>query len=90
MPQDAGPMAATVQPTPSAQLTPEQVTQSAIQRLRGSPYRVVLSGVSCEWDHGMLFLRGRLASFFHKQLAQEAVAELRRVVQVVNEIEVGA
>ena len=42
----------------------------------------------CEFDQGRLFLRGQVPSFYFKQLAQEAVAGLEGVRQVVNEIEV--
>jgi len=44
--------------------------------------------VLCEYDHGILFLRGRLPSFHQKQVAQEAVARVEGVTQVINEIEV--
>ena len=44
--------------------------------------------VSCEYDDQVLYLRGRLPSYFQKQLAQEAVLGLAGVRQVVNEIEV--
>ena len=42
----------------------------------------------CEFHDGHLYLRGQVPSFFYKQLAQEAVADLEGVRQVVNEIEV--
>ena len=41
-----------------------------------------------EYDDGMLILHGRLGSYYQKQLAQETVAGVEGVVQVVNEIEV--
>ncbi len=44
--------------------------------------------VRCEYHDGVLFLRGRLSSFHQKQVAQEAVAGVKGVTQVVNEIEV--
>jgi osmotically-inducible protein OsmY len=44
--------------------------------------------VSVEFKEGLLFLRGRLASFYQKQLAQEAVSRLEEVDQVINHIEV--
>lgn len=56
-------------------------------KLQSNPYRAIRA-VSCECDRGQLLLRGRLSSFFHKQLAQEAVAKIEGVTQVVNEIEV--
>jgi len=56
--------------------------------LHSSPY-TTLRGVSCECRHGVLFLTGRLSSFHQKQIAQEAVARVQGVTQVVNQIEVG-
>ncbi len=44
--------------------------------------------VSCEFRHGVLLLRGRLPSYYQKQLAQEAVKELEGVLQVINNIKV--
>jgi osmotically-inducible protein OsmY len=55
--------------------------------LERSPYRSIRD-VSCEFSEGLLFLRGRLGSYYHKQLAQEAVADVEGVLQVVNKIEV--
>ncbi len=65
------------------------VTERARERLRQSPHLSVRS-VSCEFDRGVLRLRGRLSSFYHKQLAQEAVARLSGVREVVNEVAVVA
>jgi osmotically-inducible protein OsmY len=65
------------------------VTERARERLRQSPHLSVRS-VSCEFDRGVLRLRGRLSSFYHKQLAQEAVARLSGVMEVVNEVAVVA
>ena len=59
----------------------------ADRRLNTGSYPALRS-VSCECRHGVLYLRGRLSSYYHKQLAQEAVARLDGVTQVVNEIEV--
>ena len=42
----------------------------------------------CEFQSGRLVLQGQVPSFYHKQLAQEAVAGLEGVAQVVNDIEV--
>ena len=44
--------------------------------------------ITCEYKEGMILLRGQLSSFYHKQLAQEAVRKLDGVQQVVNRIEV--
>ena len=59
----------------------------AMERLRDSPYRA-LRRVSCECRHGVLFLRGRLFSFHETQMAQETVARIDGVTQVVNEVDV--
>ena len=42
----------------------------------------------CEYDMDRLFLRGQVPSFYHKQLAHEAILGMAGVDQVVNEIEV--
>ena len=46
--------------------------------------------ISCEYDDGVLFLRGRSRSFYEKQVAQESVKGIAGVDRVVNEIEVVA
>lgn len=63
------------------------IAEVAIERLRASPYKA-MQRVSCECNDGVLFLRGRLFSFRDKQIAQEVVAGISGVMQVVNEIEV--
>ena len=65
----------------------DDVAKAAVARLRTSPYSA-LRNVSCEYDDGMLILHGRLSSYFHNQLAQETVAGVAGVVQVVNKVEV--
>ena len=61
------------------------VAEVAMERLRESPYKA-MRRVSCECKDGVLFLRGRLFSFHEKQVAQEVVAGVSGVTQVVNEI----
>ena len=63
------------------------IAEVAIERLQDSPY-TVLRRISCECKHGVLFLRGQLFSFHEKQVAQETVAGIDGVTQVVNEVEV--
>ncbi len=65
-----------------------KIAEAANESLLNSPYRA-LRGVMCECDQGIVFLRGRLPTFYYKQLAQEAVVRVRGVIQVINEIEVG-
>lgn len=63
------------------------IAQTARERLRESPL-AALREISCECRRGVLVLRGRVPSFYYKQLAQETVARIEGVVEVVNEIEV--
>jgi hypothetical protein len=63
------------------------IAEAAAECLQNSPYQAVRR-VLCECDHGILFLRGHLSSFYQKQVAQEAVAGVRGVTHVINEIEV--
>jgi len=84
--------------TSAERLEDETLTQSdrspesalltaARQALQASPYRPVRS-VRCRIEQDRLRLDGRLGSFFHKQLAQEAVARIPGVAGVVNAVEV--
>jgi osmotically-inducible protein OsmY len=72
-----------------ARLSPsiDDVVEIAQGRLRNSPYMAIRT-VSCDFENGVLLLRGRLRSFHYKQLAQEAVRRLAGVEQIVNAIEV--
>jgi len=63
------------------------VAQRALDRLQQSPYYRVRR-IGCRYDGGTLVLHGRLPDYFHFQLAQEAVARLEGVQQVINNIEV--
>ena len=65
----------------------QRIAEAARECLRGSPYGA-LAWILCECDEGVLLLRGHLSSFYLKQHAQEAVAGVEGVTQVVNEIDV--
>ena len=64
-----------------------RITAIADARLTSTSHSA-LRKVFCKFDKGVLVLKGRLNSFFHSQLAQEAVAGIEGVEQVVNEIQV--
>lgn len=49
---------------------------------------MVVRAVSCDYDQGVLVLRGRVPSYYCKQLAQETVAHVPGVTEVANAIEV--
>jgi len=66
----------------------EDVAAKAKERLQMAPYPPVRN-ISCECDEaGVLFLRGKVPTFFQKQLAQKAVFTLKGVTRVINEIKV--
>jgi osmotically-inducible protein OsmY len=44
--------------------------------------------VSCAFTEGLLTLRGQVTSYYEKQIAQEAVAKVDGVEQVLNLIQV--
>jgi len=61
----------------------------ARRRLSGSSH-CGLKGVSCRIDGNRLILRGKVASYYLKQLAQELVRAADGGKVVVNELEVAA
>jgi osmotically-inducible protein OsmY len=63
------------------------VVQAAHDRLRRLLH-LATRPVSCEYTQGVLWLRGRLPTYYQKQMAQEAVRGLDGVRQVVNDIQV--
>jgi hypothetical protein len=58
-------------------------------RLRSNSY-LALKNISCEFDDGVLRLRGCLPSYYLKQIAQETLAPLEGLVQIDNQIAVVA
>jgi osmotically-inducible protein OsmY len=78
-------------PTPSAaaSVCPSEagIAELAESRLRSNSY-LALKNVSCECQQGRLVLRGCLPTYYLKQLAQEVVARVDGVGQVVNQISV--
>ena len=63
------------------------VVQEAQKRLRAVSY-ISFRDLRCEYQHGLLILQGWVESYYERQLAQEVVAGLEGVSQVVNQIEV--
>jgi len=68
---------------------PSSLGLEAERRLRGSGY-LALRDVVCEAQAGIVRLRGRLASYYLKQVAQALVADIDGVRGVVNLIEITA
>jgi osmotically-inducible protein OsmY len=63
------------------------VISAAEARLRKSAY-VELRRVSCEYHEGALTLRGRVSSYYLKQMAQSLVSELEGVLEINNQLDV--
>ena len=81
-----------VQPTStepdSQRLDPQASLQAVAERgLRSSRYSA-LQHVSCDYQGGVLVLRGCLPTYYLKQVAQEVVAHLEGVEGVDNQIQV--
>ncbi len=65
----------------------EIIREEAVMLLQESPYRE-LWDVACEFREGVLTLRGRVPSFFLKQIAQSIVFVMERVEEINNRLEV--
>jgi hypothetical protein len=65
----------------------EVMMQRTIKLLSRSPY-AELRRVACEFHEGLLVLRGRVSSFYMKQLAQTAFLEMDGIDEICNQIEV--
>ena len=67
----------------------DNVVQAAENQLERSPCQCV-RGLVCEYCAGLLVLRGRVPSYYYKQVAQETVKGIEGVDRVVNDTEVVA
>jgi len=65
----------------------ETIEARATRRLCRSPYRSVRL-VTCDFHEGMLTLRGRVSSYYLKQIAQTAVLGIEGVEEINNHLEV--
>jgi osmotically-inducible protein OsmY len=66
---------------------PGEIKESAVARLQSSGY-FALRDVGCAYKDGILTLHGCLPSYYLKQLAQMAVADVEGVTAIVNQIAV--
>ena len=57
------------------------------RELRHSSYSAIRN-LSCEYDGGCVTLRGRVPTYFLKQIAQACVGRLEGVDRIVNGVEV--
>ncbi len=65
----------------------DETADVAQKRVFRQPH-LAFQRIWCEHAGGRLFLKGQVPSFYLKQPAQEAIAGMAGVVQVVNDIEV--
>jgi osmotically-inducible protein OsmY len=65
----------------------EAVLSEVRLRFERSPYQE-LHGVICDFQKGVLSLRGRVPSCFLKQIAQSTVFSIERVEMIDNRLEV--
>jgi osmotically-inducible protein OsmY len=72
---------------PPRPVSSQRVVEGAERCLRCNSY-LALKNVSCEFNEGILTLRGCLPTYYLKQIAQTAVARLDGVNRVNNQIEV--
>jgi hypothetical protein len=77
---------ATIDVNDAPQFGPGDLAES---RLRGNPY-FALKSISCDYRAGDLILRGRVPTYYLKQVASAIVAGLPGVQRIVNQIDVGA
>ena len=64
-----------------------ELNELAERCLRSNQYPA-LRNVTCHWMDGVLVLRGCVPTYYHKQIAQEAVGHLDEVLRIENEIQV--
>jgi hypothetical protein len=72
---------------PTERLNAHAVERGARARLAKTGYPT-LKKVECYFRNGRMILRGQVPSYYHKQLAQEALRDATHVNQVINHIEV--
>jgi hypothetical protein len=67
-----------------AGVNPQELAERCLRRL---PYRT-LRWVTCDVKEGVLILRGRVPTYYLKQLAQTSVARVPGLKAITNNIEV--
>ena len=73
-----------VAPPPMPKVSVRQIAEC---RLRNSLYAAVRT-LSCDFHAGVLTLRGRLPTYYLKQIAQTVIGELDGVLEIANGVEV--
>lgn len=76
-----------MQETIAENLEARSTERAAQRRLEQCGYDA-LKHIACRFRDGAMTLRGTVPMYYHKQMAQEAVRDLRNVEVIVNEIKV--
>jgi osmotically-inducible protein OsmY len=63
------------------------IEKAVHKRLNSTGYRS-LSLVRCQFHNGTLTLKGEVPSYYHKQIAQEAIRKIGNVTAIENKIDV--
>jgi hypothetical protein len=70
-----------------AHIGPPSVERAARKRIVKTGYRSLRS-VRCKYRDGTITLHGSVPSYYHKQIAQEAIRDVDNVEAIVNQIKV--
>ena len=73
--------------SPVDDINARAVERAAHRCLARTGYPISKS-VECSFRNGTMTLSGEVASYFHKQIAQEALLNTEHVMQVVNNLKV--
>jgi osmotically-inducible protein OsmY len=71
----------------STSFCPAKIEKAAQNRLAKTGY-LPLKAITCNFHGGTLILRGEVPSYYHKQIAQEAMRKVHSVQIIVNQIKV--
>ena len=74
-------------PCPVRRSAPQSVLPQIAQRLRSTGYHA-LSAINCEYHEGTVILRGRVSTYYMKQVAQAVLMADPLIEDIVNLIEV--
>lgn len=65
----------------------DSVVQAILECLRAQAYREMRS-LSVDYSDGVVTLRGEVTTYYYKQVAQESVRRLARIITIVNLVDV--
>lgn len=74
--------------SPALAGTRDAVVESKARQLLGESNYLALRRLDCEFHDGQLVLRGRVPTYYLKQVAQTLVRQLPQVQQIENRLDV--